>query len=239
MRRRTVCALVVLLSTAALGACSGDDDSESNADATGDDDATTDTTDELVASLASILSRKETAPAKVTYERGGETFTIIQDGDKRAIVTDSSMSIVEPGLSVDCSKLDTQPVCLEVPAGVSSVVSRGLVYYDAIVRGVEAASDADPLLETTTAEIAGRRAICATAPVAEFLAQLNETLSSIPTSEARACFDVESGHLLEFSTPNDPANDLTAITVETPTADDFEPPAPVQGFGAEREAQTD
>jgi hypothetical protein len=233
MRRVWAGALVALLVVAGLAACSGDDDDSSasasdgtarNAETTGPRD-----TAGLTPDLHTILGRQKNAVIKVTYARGNDTFTIAQDHDKRSITQGTSMSIVTPARSVDCTEIDTAPVCLEVPEGISSLVSVGLLLYDNVAQGLVAAADAVPPVPTTVEHVAGRQAVCAEGDTATLLSELSQTLGSLPNQQLRVCVDAATGYLLEYSS-GDPTEQLIATKVEKPTAADFKPPAPVQGF---------
>ena len=235
MRRVPASALVALLVAAGLTACSrGGDDSSSAADpgGTGRNVETTappDTTGSTPA-LSTILGRQQDAVIKVTYTRGNDTFTIAQDHDQRSVRTGTSKSIVTAARSVDCTNLDTKPVCLEVPEGVSSLVNVGLLVYDNIAQGLDSAANAVPPIPTTSEKVAGRSALCAEGDSSKFLSRVSSSIGTLPNQKVRACLDVASGYLLEYSSTDDPTDKLVATKVEKPTAADFKPPAPVQGF---------
>jgi hypothetical protein len=231
MRRVWASALVALLVTTGLAACSGDDDDSSASDS-GDNAKTTAPrdTEGLTPDLSGVLGRQQDAVIKVTYKHGDDTFTIAQDHDKRSVTRGTAMSIVTPARSVDCTDIDTKPVCLQVPEGVSSLVSVGLLFYDNVAQGLAAAADAVPPIPTTPARVAGRQAVCAEGDTSTFLSELSRTLGSLPNQQVRACVDTATGYLLEYSNGDAPTEQLIATKVEKPTAADFKPPAPVQGF---------
>ena len=185
---------------------------------------------EVLDRSGNILDRQKDAVIRITYQHGDDTFTIAQDHDRRAITSGTSMSIVTPKKSVDCSNIDTKPTCLEVPEGVSSLVSIGLIFYDAVAQGIAAAGDADPPIKTTKETIAGRDAVCAEGDAATFLAQANQSIGRVPSGTVRACVDAETGYLLEYSSGDAASDKLIATSVRKATDADFDPPAPVQGF---------
>ncbi len=234
MRRVRTSALVALLVATGLAACSsGDDDSSaSGSDGTARNSETTAPPDTTLSTpdLPTILDRQPDAVIKVTYLRGSDTFTIAQDHDRRSITHDSTKSIVTPARSVDCTDIDTKPECLEVPEGVSSLVSVGLLLYDDVVQGLAVAADKVPPLETTRERVAGRQAVCAEGDTSTFLSDLSQTLGSLPNQLIKVCVDATTGYLLKYSSGDDPTEQLIATKVEKPTAADFKPPAPVQGF---------
>ena len=141
----------------------------------------------------------------MTYERGNDTFTIAQDHDKRSITHGTSMSIVTPARSVDCTDIDTKPVCLEVPEGVSSLVSVGLLFYDNVAQGLAAAADAVPPIATT---VEARRRTPSRVRRGRhrrrFSRTLSGTLGSLPNQQVRVCVDVATGYLLEYSSERRP-----------------------------------
>ncbi len=226
--------VVALLVAIGLGACRGGDDNSSASDP-GDTSRNAETTAPpntagLTPDLSTILGRQQDAVIKVTYKRGKDTFTIAQNRERRSVTTGTSMSIVTPVRSVDCTNIGTKPVCLEVPEGVSSLVNVGLLVYDNIAQGLASAADAVPPIPTTTERVAGRPAVCAEGDSSTFLSRVSGSIGSLPDQKVRACIDVASGYLLEYSSRDDPADKLIATKVEKPTAADFKPPAPVQGF---------
>jgi len=233
-------ALLAAVLVFAATACSGDDDASGASDqstSTPTDAPTSGGTDTtappdtagLTPDLGNILQRQQDAVVKVTYRLGDDTFTIAQDGNKRAVTSGSSMSIVTPERSIDCSDLDTKPVCLEVPEGVSSLVSLGLNFYDQVAQGLAAAGDAIPPIPTTQETVAGRSAVCAEGDADTLLPGLSSTLEPRPGETIRACVDSDTGFILVYETSGN-ADDLVATEVTKPRASDFEPPAPVQGF---------
>jgi hypothetical protein len=236
MRRVGTGALVALLVAAGLAACSsgGDDDdsSASGSDGTARNAETTAPPDTkgLTPDLTTILGRQQDAVIKVTYKRGEDTFTIAQDHEQRSVTTGTSMSIVTPVRSVDCTDIDTKPVCLEVPEGVSSLVNTGLLVYDNIAQGLASAAEQMPPIPTTTEKVAGRPAVCAEGDASTFLSGIAGSIGTVPEQKVRACIDAATGYLLEYSGSDDPTDKLVATRVEKPTAADFKPPARVQGF---------
>jgi hypothetical protein len=223
-RAALAAALLVIVGSAA---CNGDDDDSS----TGTDSSITDggTADEnpVPADLSDILGRQADAVIRVSYQRGADTFTIAQDHDTRAIVTDRSMSIVTSERTIDCSNLDTQPTCLEVPEGVSSLVNLALSFYNVVTQSLASAADSIPASAMTETEVAGRPAVCAEGEAATFLSELTDTFGSVPPGTVRVCVDVATGYLLEYTNAADAADDLVATEVGEPSDADFEPPAEV------------
>jgi hypothetical protein len=213
----------IALLAIATPACSGDDDGEPSV-------AAESTTTGAGATLADIRGRQTDAVIKVTYQRGAETFTIAQDHDKHAIVTDRSMLIVTGDQTVDCSALDTQPTCLEVPEGVSSLVNLAFSFYNVVTQSLEAAADSIPTSALTETELVGRTAVCAEGDTATFLSDLTSSVGSVPPGNARVCVDEATGYLLAYSNDADPADNLLAIEVGEPSDADFEPPAAVDGL---------
>jgi hypothetical protein len=232
MRNHVALAIVLLVATGGLAACGdGDDDddaSEAPTTARASGDATDESTlgSESSDSLADLLERQEDAVIKITYRRGDDEFTIAQDHEKRAIRSGGTLVITTGEATVNCTEVDTNPTCLDVPEGVDSLVNLGLSFYNVVARGLAAAADTLPGLETTPDEVAGRAATCADADTSQILSDLAQGLGDVdlPSTSARVCIDNESGYLLEFSTDGDPSDNLVAIEVGEPSDDDFEPP---------------
>jgi hypothetical protein len=233
MRKHLATALVLIVTTAGIAACAGDDDDQSSGSSTDtsqvDTDGSPDSSAAPAGDLADILARQEDAVVKVTYRRGDDEFTIAQDHEKKAITSGNSKVIVTDDGTINCDDLDTTPTCLDVPEGVDSLVNVGLSFYDAVAQSLADASGVLPGLDTTQDEIAGRDATCAEADSNTFLQGLSENLGGLelPSLNARVCVDNESGFLLEFSTDQDATDNLIAIEVTEPSADDFEPPVPL------------
>jgi hypothetical protein len=232
MRKPIVAFVALLLVVAGLAACSGDDDNNSSSGSETTEESGSATTDRTVApgDLSDLLARQNDAVIKVTYQRGNETFTIAQDHEKKAITSGSTMVITDDDTTVNCTDLDTEPSCLEVPEGIDSLVNVGLSFYNVVAQGLADAADRVPNLETKQETVAGRDATCATGDSNSFLAGLADTLGGdleLPSLEARVCVDNATGYLLEFSTNGDQTDNLVATEVTKPTKADFEPPAPV------------
>jgi hypothetical protein len=246
MRRFAAAVLVAVVAGAGLTACRGDDSSSgsSGADSTagpsttvtgggdaGSSDATAPpNTAGLTPQLSAILDRQKDAVIKITYRHGNDTFTIAQDHDRKAITSGTSMSIVTPARSVDCTDLTTNPTCLQVPEGVTSLVSLGLVFYDAVAQGIAGASEAYPPIKTTSEKIAGRDAVCAQGDAQTFLGGASASVGRVPNGTVRACVDTETGFLLSYTNTGSANDQLIATSVRRATDKDFEPPAPVQGY---------
>jgi hypothetical protein len=235
MRRRLGFAVVLLVATAGLAACGGGDDDDGDASepptterATGD--ATDDSTSgsESSEDLADLLERQDDAVVEITYRRGDDEFTIAQDHEKRAIRSGDTLVITTADTAINCTAVDTDPTCLDVPTGVNSLVNLGLSFYNVVAQGLAAAADRAPGLETTQDEVAGREATCADADANEILSDLTQGLGDVelPSTSARVCVDNETGFLLEFSTDGDPSDNLVAVEVGEPSDEDFEPPVP-------------
>ena len=66
--------------------------------------------------------------------------------------------------------------------------------------------------------------MCAEADSSTFLLGLSGSARARAPDQqvARVCVDNETGYLLEYSTRQDPADDLVAIEVDEPSASDFE-----------------
>jgi hypothetical protein len=244
MRRFAAALLVAVVAGAGLTACRGDDDSSSSSNNGGADQSTPLTSDGgsssdatappntegLTPQLSAILDRQKDAVIKITYRHGNDTFTIAQDHDRRAITSGTSMSIVTPARSVDCTDLKTKPTCLQVPEGVTSLVSLGLVFYDAVAQGIAGASEAYPPIKTTNEQIAGRDAVCARGDAQTFLGGASASVGRVPNGTVRACVDTETGFLLSYTNTGSANDQLIATSVRKATDKDFEAPAPVQGY---------
>jgi len=243
MRRFAAAVLVAVVAGAGLAACRGDDDSSSSGNTSSADQSTSPTSDAgssdatappntegLTPQLSAILDRQKDAVIKITYRHGKDTFTIAQDHDRKAITSGTSMSIVTPARSVDCTDLKTTPTCLQVPEGVTSLVSLGLVFYDAVAQGIAGASEAYPPIKTTNEKIAGRDAVCASGDAQTFLGGASSSVGRVPSGTVRACVDTETGFLLSYTNTGSANDQLIATSVRKATDKDFEPPAPVQGY---------
>jgi hypothetical protein len=224
VRRDRIAALVLAVAVVVGAACSGGDDDGDDSGGGGRDSTTT----APAGGFEDLLDRQDTAVIKITYRRGDDEFTIAQDGQRRAITSGTTKVITTPGATINCTDIDTEPECLDVPEGVNSIVNVGLSYYELVSRGLAAAAQNLPGIRTTKDRVAGRSATCADADPGSVLEELTQSLGDvdIPSGRARVCLDDETGFLLEFGT-GDPAQDLVATEVGTPTDADFEPPAPL------------
>jgi hypothetical protein len=234
MRKHLVTALVLIIATAGIAACGGDDDDQSaGSPSTDKSEVGTGDTTEADASttqdFSDLLKRQDDAVIKITYKRGNDEFTIAQDHEKRSVTDGKTKVIVTDDGTINCDNLDTTPTCLDVSEGVDSLVNVGLSFYNVIARGLADASEKLPGLKTTQDEIAGREATCAEADSNAFLQGLADSLQGLelPSMNARVCIDNETGYLLEFSTDQDATDDLVAIEVTEPSASDFKAPVPL------------
>jgi hypothetical protein len=235
MRQHLSAFLVAMLATTFTAACSGDDDADetSTSEVTAFGDESIDesdvpaTTSDGRPTLSGILDRQEGAVIKVTYRRGGDEFTIAQDGDRRSVRRASSLVIVTDDATVSCDDLETEPTCLEVPPEVGDILGAGLTFFDVLAQSLASLADRSPRLETTEAEITGRVAVCVEGASSEFLSEIGDLADSVPDVHARVCVDEATGYLLEYASDGDPADDLVAVAVTEPTDTDFDPPATV------------
>jgi hypothetical protein len=235
MPKHLATVIVVTFAIAGFAACGGDDDDSSASDAP--DNTQVDASDESAPTndsapseeLSDLLERQNDAVIKVTYRRGDDEFTIAQDHEKRAITSGDTKVIATEDATINCSDLDTEPTCLDVPEGVDSLVNVGLSFYNVVAQSLATAADSVSGLETTQDEVAGRDATCAEADTNTFLSELTEGLGDVdlPSMSARVCVDNETGYLLEFSSDNNPTDNLIAIEVSEPSDSDFEPPVPL------------
>jgi hypothetical protein len=220
-------------------ACSDGDDSVSDASSASevtvmggdasDDGQTAATLSDGRPTLAAVVARRADARTKVTYQRGDDTFTIAQDGRRRAVRSESSLVLIDGDTTVSCEE-QPEPTCLELPPEVRDLaVSTDLTLYSLLERGLDELATAQPLLATTDATIADRAAACITVRAGDLLADVSEQVGELEEleEEARVCVDAETGFILEFSTDRATLDDLVAVSVEKPTDADFEPPAAV------------
>jgi hypothetical protein len=226
LRRCLAGAAVAALACGFAAGCSGDDDSSSSTSAAR---ATSTTLATAPASLREVLDRQKDAVVKITYQRGNDTFTIAQDHDKLAIRSGSYLAIFDGSNTIDCTGLDATPTCQELAGDTNSIADIGVTFFKVLGQSLSTAADATPPIATTPEVVAGRPALCAEGDASTFLSELSGTIGSVPAAHVRVCVDNSTGYVLEYRNDSDPSDDLVATQVGPPSANEFKPPAKVEG----------
>jgi hypothetical protein len=177
--------------------------------------------------FSKLLAKTKAATYKVTYQGGGEPFTIAQDPPRFSFVSgDSATYVLADGSAVSCTGTGPSTSCTDRP-GIADSIKQGLTTRLGAIAALfvtEAAQGIPGLgaIKTTEKSIAGRGAACATID-GGILGDLGAAIKG----SASVCIDRKTGVILASTADdgNGHVADVRATTFGTPTDADFTPPA--------------
>jgi hypothetical protein len=214
--RKVAAVLAGILLAGGFAACGGDGDSADPVNTGGTTAAgnTTDDPSDTDTAFSKLLEEASSIRIKVTYESGGQEFTIAQDGEGRQAYSDGNAVVITSDggdHAISCDSVEAGATCTELTGQQARAAA--FPFTSTLLAAkttIESAGRVSGFGDESTEDIAGRSARCVTIRVGNAFT---------------ACADEETGVLLKWETSGTSESSVIATEVTEPTDADFEAPA--------------
>ncbi len=225
MRKVLAASVGLLFMVAAIASCGGSGSSKNSSNSKD-------------AEFTTLYNKSKDATFRVTYETHGsdgtvsDTWTVSQQGNKKAYIQKNSKTVVIDQTAYTCSDLDTQPSCDVIPGGADSANAAIAAFAGAYSGFAQAwAQEAASLgiSKKSTETIAGRDADCREVTVAGAASGIAKSIlnhTGVGGLGWSICIDKQTGVMLSVKTLGD-KNDkggIVATKFEDPKDEDFAVP---------------
>ena len=181
--------------------------------------------------FSGLAAKAKTANFKVTYTTSdGKSETIAQDGQgKTAFITDGNVTIGTGTTTISCDGTTASATCTDLGSSGAGILTGYLSVFTGLYAGIAALPESVFSGHTSTANIAGRDAKCATYSAGD-AAGLGGAIGSALAGKASvtACVDSDTGVLLKYGgtdTTGKETDVLLATAAGESSPSDFVPPS--------------